>query len=127
MLRRTLLGAISAGALAAMMMPTAFAHHGLMIWDTENPITIEGIVSAEMDGFPHWEVSIRVDGKDWIVDLGSDFDLERAGLSSDGREFTIGSKIIVTGYRTKSTDVRLMRPATITLDGKLYKYTTDWD
>lgn len=127
MLRRSFLGAISAGAITTAVSTPAHAHHGLMIWDKENPVTIEGIVSAEMDGFPHWEVSIRVDGQDWIVDLGSDFDLERAGLSPDGSEFTIGSKITVTGYRTKSTDVLLMRPASITLNGKLYKYTTDWD
>ena len=124
--RRTLLANGLTTALAAAAT-SALAHHGLMIWDRDNPVTLKGLVSSEMDGFPHWEAKIRVDSEDWVIDLGSDFDLERAGLSTDGREFTIGAAIEVTGYRPKDSDTRLLRPKSITLDGTTYTFTTDWD
>ncbi len=115
------------GAAAVATGMNAKAHHGLMIWDRENPIKLEGLISEEMDGFPHWEVEIRVDGQDWVIDLGSDFDLERAGLNPDGREFTIGAKIAVEGYRPKNSNTRLIRPKKITLGTKTFEFTTDWD
>ena len=117
---------VLAGALAVFAAP-ALAHHGLMIWDKENPVTLTGLVSEEMDGFPHWEVTIRVEGRDWVIDLGSDFDLERAGLDPSGKQFTIGANITVEGYRPKDSDARLVRPKKIVLDGKTFEYTTDWD
>ena len=108
--RRTFVGAMTALAIGAAM-PVA-AHHGLMLWDEENVVTIEGFVAEEMDGYPHWEVEIRVDDDtdDWIVDLGNDFDMERAGLEKDGSDFTIGKRIKVEGYVPRDSDTHLIRP-----------------
>lgn len=118
--RRTAL----AGAIALLAVP-AFAHHGLMIWDKENLVIVEGVVTEEMDGYPHWEITVRAEGEDWLVDIGSDFELERAGFSADGREFTPGAKIRVEGYRPKDSDTRLMRPQRMILNGKTYEFVTD--
>ena len=121
--RRTALFA----ALAAGLSTAARAHHGLMIWDKETLVMLTGIVTEPMDGFPHWEIEVRVDGVDWVIDLGSDFDMERAGLHTDGREFSIGAEVIVEGYRPKGSDARLIRPRRVTVGGTTYEFKTEWD
>lgn len=102
----------------------AMAHHGLMLWDEENLVVIEGFVSEELDGFPHWEVEVRVseDSDDWVIDMGDDFIMERAGLHKDGREFTIGKPIKVEGYQPKDSDTHLLRPVRITIDGVVHQF-----
>ena len=71
--------------LAAAAATPAAAHHGYMRWDRENPIVIEGWISKELDGFPHWEIWVRVESQDWEVDVGDQFQLERAGLAGMDR------------------------------------------
>lgn len=120
--RRSLLTMTLAVLASGAAMPAA-AHHGLMLWDEENVVTVEGFIAEEMDGYPHWEVEIRVsDGDDWIVDLGNDFDMERAGLNKDGSDFTIGRKIRVEGHVPRDSDTRLIRPLRITIDGKVHTF-----
>lgn len=124
--RRTFLTAALA-ALAISARRPAHAHHGLMLWDEENLVTIEGFVSEDLDGYPHWEVQVRIDDNsdDWVIDIGNDFELERAGLHADGREFSIGKPIKVEGYRPRDSDTRLLRPVRITIDGKVYKFADE--
>lgn len=105
-------------ATSATLLPIAsHAHHGYMRWDEDNPIVIEGWVSKEMDGFPHWEIEVRVDGVDWEVDLGDQFQLKKAGLRPDGREFKIGRDIRVAGLRPMDRSILRVLPNLITLDG----------
>lgn len=119
--RRTFL-TLTAGAAA--VAGSAGAHHGLMLWDEENLVVIEGFVAEELDGFPHWEIEVRVneDSDDWVIDMGDDFIMERAGLNKDGREFTIGKPIKVEGYQPKDSDTHLLRPVRITMDGIVYQF-----
>ena len=120
--RRSLLGLIP-----ALLVVPAAAHHGLMVWDEDNLVVIEGVISEEMDGFPHWEIEVRSDGEDWIIDMGSDFDMERAGLDPTGGDFPVGTSIRVEGYRPLNSDALLVKPRKITIGDKVFEFTTDWD
>lgn len=110
--RRTLIA-----SLAALPAAPAFAHHGYMRWDEENPVRLEGWVSKEMDGFPHYEFWLRVDGDDWEVDVGDQWQLEKAGLSPTGSEFTMRREVIVEGVRPVDRSVFRILPKRIILDG----------
>ncbi|MEM8755698.1 MAG: DUF6152 family protein, partial [Pseudomonadota bacterium] len=90
---------LSLSLLFAALAGAAVAHHGYMRWDTENPLAIEGWISKEMTGFPHWEIEVRVDGEDWEVDVGDQLQLKKAGLRPDGSDFALRREIRVEGYR----------------------------
>ena len=104
-------------ALLALAAAPAAAHHGFMQWDYENPVFIEGWVSKGLDGFPHWEIWVRVDGKDWEVDVGDQFVLQKAGLSGDGKEFRMRREIRVEGYRPVDKSVLRILPRRIIFEG----------
>lgn len=98
----------------------ARAHHGPMPWDRSEIVVLDGIVVQEMDGFPHWEISLRVDGVDWSVDVGDNFTLERAGLAPDGSDFSIGRRVIIEGYRPLDPAWHRLLPQRIIIDGTTY-------
>jgi hypothetical protein len=104
----------------------ALAHHGLMLWSDE-VTTIEGFVSAEMDGFPHWEISVRTpDGHDWDVDVGSDFEMGRAGMKPE--DLPIGTEVKVEGNRPQDEpDARLLRPLRVIAGDKVYEFRGNWN
>jgi hypothetical protein len=106
----------SLAALAAAIAVPAGAHHGYMRWDTENPIVLSGWISKELDGFPHWEIDIRIDGVDWEVDVGDQFVLQKAGFKQGGKEFAFGRKITVEGIRPVDPKILRILPSRITLD-----------
>ncbi len=106
---------LAALATAAAASPV-LAHHGYMRWDTENPITLSGWISKELDGFPHWEIDMRVDNVDWEVDVGDQFVLKKAGFKQGGKEFAFGRKITVEGVRPVDRSILRILPSRITLD-----------
>ena len=101
----------------------AKAHHGLSLWDEENPITLEGFVSETMDGFPHWEIRIRVEGVDWIVHLGNEFYMEAAGMKGDGSDLNIGDRIKIEAWRSLTAGEREVRPLKIYTDDAVYDFS----
>lgn len=106
------------GLFAALPAGIAAAHHGYMAWDTENPITLEGWISNEMDGFPHWEFWMRVDGEDWSVDIGDQFALKKAGLNENGSDFKLRRVVKVEGLRPVDRSVLRVLPSVITFEGE---------
>ena len=109
--RRTLIA-------SAILTPfAARAHHGYMRWDEENPIAIEGWISKEMDGFPHWEIDVRVAGVDWEVDVGDPWALKKAGLKDDGSDFTVGREVRVEGLRPMEKNILRILPRKVIFDG----------
>jgi hypothetical protein len=104
----------------------AMAHHGLMIWSDE-VTTIEGFVSAEMDGFPHWEISVRTpDGRDWDIDVGSDFEMGRAGLKPE--DLPVSTEVRVEGnLPADEPDATLLRPLRIIVGDKVYEFRGNWN
>jgi hypothetical protein len=103
---------LAAGAGAAL------AHHGIVSYDTSRTVTVTGFVAKPMDGFPHYEITVRSEGRDWTVDMGNGHVLERAGFRRDGSEFTTGRRITVEGYRVTDPDWYHLAPRVITLEGE---------
>jgi hypothetical protein len=112
-------------ALIAASAP-ALAHHGLMLWE-EEVTSIDGFVSAEMDGFPHWEISVRTpDGRDWAVDVGSDFEMERAGMKPE--DLPVGTEVRVEGNLPQDEpDASLLRPLRIIAGDRVYEFRGNWN
>jgi hypothetical protein len=113
--------------LALLAAPVvAMAHHGLMLW-AEEVTSIEGFVSAEMDGFPHWEISVRTaDGRDWEVDVGSDFEMGRAGMKPE--DLPIGTEVRVEGNLPQDEpDATLLRPLRIIAGDRVYEFRGNWN
>ena len=113
--------------LALMAAPAgALAHHGLMLWQDDVVTTIEGFVSEEMDGFPHWEISVRTaDGNDWEIDVGSEFEMDRAGLKA--ADLPVGTKVIVEGNRPRDSEAFLLRPLRVIVVDKVYEFRGNWN
>lgn len=109
--------ALIALAAAPLVPARALAHHGWMKWDEDNPFAIEGWISKEMNGYPHWEIDVRVDGVDWEVDVGDQFALKKAGLKDDGSDFYLRREIRVEGLRPVDEDILRVLPRRIVLDG----------
>jgi hypothetical protein len=125
MITRLLRPLVAAALLVALPWP-AGAHHGLMLWADE-VTTIEGFVSEEMDGFPHWEISVRTaDGVDWEVDVGSDFEMDRAGMKPE--DLPIGTKVVVEGNRPQDEpEATLLRPRRIVAGDRTYEFRGNWN
>jgi hypothetical protein len=104
----------------------ATAHHGLMLWEDE-VTAIEGFVSEEMDGFPHWEISVRTpDGTDWDIDVGSEFEMERAGVSPE--DLPVGTKVRVEGNLPRDKpQATLLRPQRVIAGDEVYEFRGNWN
>ncbi len=110
-----------AAALAAAVAVPAAAHHGLTLWDEDTPTAVDGFISHELTGFPHWEIKIRdANGDDWRIDLGSSFEMEKAGLREDGSDLPIGTEVHVDGHRPRNSDKLLIRPDRVVTKHKTY-------
>lgn len=112
---------------AVPLLPVAaVAHHGLMLWEDDVITTIEGFISEEMDGFPHWEISVRTpDGQDWEVDVGSDFEMDRAGMKAE--DLPVGQEVVVEGNRPRNSDELLLRPKRIIVGDKVFEFRGNWN
>ncbi|KPQ00066.1 DUF6152 family protein [Marinobacter sp. HL-58] len=113
--------AVLAAFLAA---PAVQAHHG-WAWATDEEFEITGTIQSVRLGNPHGEVTIDVDGEDWVVEVGQPWRNDRAGLSkemlSEGREIT------VHGHRSAKEGERLVKAERIVIDGKNHDLYPDRD
>jgi membrane protein implicated in regulation of membrane protease activity len=60
----------------------AQAHHG-WAWATDEEFEITGAVQSVRLGNPHGEVTIKVDGQAWVVEVGQPWRNDRVGLSKE--------------------------------------------
>ena len=113
--------------IALLLAPVAaLAHHGLMLWQDDVVTTIEGFVSDEMDGFPHWEISVRTpDGQDWAIDIGSDFEMQKAGVAPE--DLPVGTEVTVEGNRPRDSEALLLRPLRVIVGDKVYEFRGNWN
>ena len=113
-------------AILSLLPMAALGHHGLMLWQEDVVTRVDGFISEEMDGFPHWELSVRTaDGQDWQVDLGSDFEMDRAGMKPE--DLKIGADVTVEGSRPRDSDALLLRPRRIIVGGSVFEFRGDWN
>jgi hypothetical protein len=80
------------------------AHHGTaQIYDSQSIMTIKGTVSEVYWGNPHAYVKVAVKNgtkaDEWVVELGSTFNLVRMGWERDRAK--VGDPVTIMGWRGK--------------------------
>lgn len=100
----------------------ATAHHGWG-WATDQEFEITGTVVSIRLGNPHGEVTLDVDGEQWVIEVGQPWRNQRAGLTeallSEGRELT------VHGHRSAREGERLVKAERIVIEGKEFNLYPD--
>lgn len=83
--------------------PPAVAHHSLSgVYDSSNPVTVEGVVVQFHFVNPHPYLTVAVQGADgrsaeWRMEMDNRFELEGIGMTS--RTLVRGDRIRATGSR----------------------------
>lgn len=92
----------------------AFAHHGWG-WATDEEFEITGKITKVRLGNPHGEVTIDVDGRKWVIEVGQPWRNEQAGLTH--QMFAIGKQITVHGHRSAKAGELLVKAERVIIDG----------
>ena len=95
----------------------ASGHHGWG-WATDQEFEITGTVVSKRLGNPHGEVTLDVDGKHWVIEVGQPWRNRRAGLTSE--LLAEGQTITVHGHRSAKAGERLVKAERIVIDGREY-------
>src|SRR5687767_14212038 len=93
------------------------AHRGWG-WVTNQEFALTGMITDVRLGNPHGEVTLDVDGKTWIVEIGQPQRHDRVGLSEE--RLRVGQIITVHGYRFAKVDKLLVRAKRVVINGKIY-------
>ncbi|WP_111495640.1 DUF6152 family protein [Marinobacter bohaiensis] len=109
-------------ALAFLASPLALAHHG-WAWATDEEFEISGEITEVRLGNPHGELTIDVDGEDWVIEVGQPWRNERVGLTRD--MLAPGTMITVHGHRSAREGERLVKAERVVIDGKDYNLYPD--
>ncbi|MEO9522385.1 MULTISPECIES: DUF6152 family protein [Marinobacter] len=100
----------------------ATAHHGWG-WATDQEFEITGTIVAKRLGNPHGEVTLNVDGKDWLIEVGQPWRNQRAGLTAE--LLSEGRVITVHGHKSAKADERRVKAERVVIDGKDYNLYPD--
>ncbi|WP_449284641.1 DUF6152 family protein [Marinobacter sp. PE14] len=104
--------------LAAFFAASAAqAHHG-WAWATDEEFEITGVIQSVRLGNPHGEVTISMDGEDWVVEVGQPWRNDRVGLTKE--MLSQGREITVHGHRSAREGERLVKAERIMIDGQDY-------
>jgi uncharacterized protein DUF6152 len=93
--------AVVLGALAFSV--SASAHHSIAgVYDSSNPVTVEGTVRQFHFVNPHPFITVTVKdskgaSKDWRMEMDNRWELEAIGLTT--RSLNPGDRVVVTGSR----------------------------
>jgi hypothetical protein len=85
---------------------TSSAHHSLTgVYDSSNPVTIEGIVASFHFVNPHPYVIVTVTNAqgakdDWRLEMDNRFELEAIGMTS--RTLVRGDRVVASGSRGRT-------------------------
>lgn len=107
---------------AFMAISTAQAHHG-WAWATDEEFEITGTIQSVRLGNPHGEVTISVEGEEWVVEVGQPWRNDRVGLSKE--MLRPGREITVHGHRSAKEGERLVKAERVVIDGKDYDLYPD--
>jgi len=103
--------------LAVSLPPDAMAHHGWG-WATDEEFEIAGAITDVRLGNPHGEVTIEVDGENWLVEVGQPWRNQRAGLTAD--VLRPGRIMTVHGHRSVRQAERRVKAERVVIDGRDY-------
>ena len=116
---RTLLTACT---LAVMAAGPAAAHHG-WVWAEDVNSELTGTIVAAKLGNPHGELTLAVDGANWIVEVGQPWRNERAGLKD--AMLVKGVKLNVSGHKHSDPKKKVFKAERLVIDGKTYDLYPD--
>jgi hypothetical protein len=100
----------------------ASAHHGWG-WATDEEFELTGKITAVRLGNPHGEVTLDVDGKKWIVEVGQPWRNENAGLKKS--LLSVGQVITAHGHRSAKANQLLIKAERVVINGKSYNLYPD--
>ena len=100
-----------------MLASGAWAHHGWG-WATDKEFELTGTVTKVKLGNPHGEVTLDVEGKTWVVEVGQPWRNERAGLTD--ALLSKGQVMTAHGHRSAKADELLMKAERLVIKGKDY-------
>ncbi|MFL1464826.1 DUF6152 family protein [Marinobacter sp. HN1S83] len=104
-------------ALLVLGSAMAAAHHGWG-WATDEEFEITGTVTGKRLGNPHGEVTLDVEGQEWVIEVGQPWRNERVGLTDE--LLSDGQVLTVHGHRSAREGERLVKAERIVIDGKEY-------
>jgi hypothetical protein len=119
--RRTWL-TLLALVVSTFLAQGAWAHHGWG-WATEEEFKLTGKITQVRLGNPHGEVTLDVEGKMWVVEVGQPWRNERAGLSEE--ILSVGRVITAHGHRSAREGEQVMKAERVVIDGKNYNLYPD--
>ncbi len=109
------LAAILTTVIVIGLSADAHAHHGWG-WTSDKEFSITGKVVEARLGNPHGEVTVEVDGDEWLVEVGQPWRNERAGLSDE--HFSEGREVTIEGHRAEDEDEHRMKAIRVIIDGE---------
>ena len=105
-----------------LVIQSVSAHHGWG-WATDQEFEITGRITEVRLGNPHGEVSLTVEDKIWVIEVGQPWRNERAGLTT--QLLRVGQIITVHGHRSAKADERLVKAERVVINGKDYNLYPD--
>lgn len=109
-------------AVCILIARGAIAHHGWG-WATDEEFEITGTITKVRLGNPHGEVTLDVNGEQWLVEVGQPWRNERAGL--DTELLSVGRLITVHGHRSARKSELLVKAERLVINGKNYNLYPD--
>jgi hypothetical protein len=104
------------------MAGPAAAHHG-WVWAEDVNSELTGTIVAARLGNPHGELTLAVDGANWIVEVGQPWRNERAGLKD--AMLVKGVKLTVSGHKHSDPKKKVFKAERLVIDGKTYDLYPD--
>ena len=113
-LRRVALAGV-AGTAGAFLARPLRAHHGWG-WATDEEFELTGQIKAVRLGNPHGELTLDVEGEDWVVEIGQPWRNERVGLTEE--VLAMGTTVTAHGHRSANASERLMKAERLVIAGQ---------
>jgi Family of unknown function (DUF6152) len=122
LLTQRLLQLLAGIAIAISASLPAFAHHG-WTWAEDVNAELTGVIVAAKLGNPHGELTINVDGANWIVEVGQPWRNQRAGLMD--AMLVKGVKLTVAGHKHSDPKKKVFKAERVVIDGKTFDLYPD--
>ena len=108
---------VSLIAIAALAAPAA-AHHGWGSYDSANPVTVTGPITASKYENPHATITVQGSDKVWTVTLAPTSRMTTRGATAE--VVAVGKEVSAYGYPS-TVEKDEIRAERITIDGKTYE------
>ena len=119
---RSALRPLAVAALAIAVALPAAAHHG-WTWAGDVNVELTGTIVAAKLGNPHGELTMTVEGANWIVEVGQPWRNERAGLKD--AMLVKGVKLTVSGHKHSDPKKKVFKAEKLVIDGKTFNLYPD--